>query len=64
MIYDRPFDSFNSPSGDQTPKDFSSYTLEDRIARAMGKMAMYIITIRLNCTAGLTFARLNVEVPV
>jgi hypothetical protein len=30
----------------------------------MGRTAMYIMTSKLNCTPGLTLARLNVAVPV
>lgn len=37
---------------------------ELRIARAMGKTEMYIITRRLICTAGFTSARLKLAMPV
>lgn len=64
MMYERPFDSLRLPSSCQTPSDFSSYVLDARIIMAMGKIAMYIITTKLNWTAGLTLARLKVDVPV
>lgn len=31
---------------------------------AIGKIAIYIMTTKLNCTAGLTSAKLKVDVPV
>src|SRR4051812_31052455 len=46
------------------PNDFSSYVFDARMLMAIGNMAMYIITNKLDCTAGLTAARLNVDVPV
>lgn len=46
------------------PRAVSSYVLVPRTLIAMGKTEMYIMVRRLNCTPGLTLAKLKVDVPV
>lgn len=41
----------------------SNRVLDARMLMAMGKTPTYIMQIRLNCTAGWTWARLKVDVP-
>lgn len=46
------------------PNAVSSYTLDERTERAIGRTEMYIMTSRLNWTPGLTLVKLEVEVSV